>query len=250
MDKNKYGCRKEHHEKFRLQDKIYCGECNSKMYPVSAISHNGNPLKYYNCSTTKKNNCATGCIHKNFIEGIIDKFLIAQFNTPKNLETLVNNIFEVHKKRVKVNSSLTTIKSDLQKTNQAITNIMSAIEKGILTDTTKSRLVELENLKKELEQKLIIEESKERFELTKESIQNFFKYTMKECPNRAIELFIKTIKVYKDKIEIAINYSLNQPTNKEPLIKKLFTETYTKQVKCKANSTRTITKTYDVYVVI
>lgn len=50
---------------------------------------------------------------------------------------------------------------------------MIAIEKGILTDTTKSRLEELEKQKKDLQEKLVVEQSKEHYELTKEDIQNF-----------------------------------------------------------------------------
>ena len=56
---------------------------------------------------------------------------------------------------------------------------MSAIEKGIITEATKSRLEELEHQRKDLSEKLIIEESKVSYELTKEDIQNFFKLTMK-----------------------------------------------------------------------
>lgn len=39
---------------------------------------------------------------------------------------------------------MATLKSDLQRVNKTITNIMSAIEKGVVTNTTKSRLEELE----------------------------------------------------------------------------------------------------------
>ena len=56
---------------------------------------------------------------------------------------------------------------------------MIAIEKGILTETTNVRLEELEKQKKEHQEKLVVEQSKQRYELTKEDIQNFFKYTMK-----------------------------------------------------------------------
>ena len=52
------------------------------MYPVSAISNNGTTIRYYKCLTTKKEDCFTGNIDKNFIENIIDRFLIEQFNIP------------------------------------------------------------------------------------------------------------------------------------------------------------------------
>lgn len=251
LDKSKYGCRKDNHEVFRLKDKIYCGCCNRKMYPVSAISSNGSPIRYYKCITTKKKNCLTGIIDKNFIENIIDKYLISQFNIPKNLNEISEKLFELHKKRTQSNNSLTSLKNDLQKTNTSISNIMIAIEKGILTDTTKQRLEELETQKKELQEKLIIEQSKQQYELSKEEIQNYFKFTMKQCPDRAIELFIRKVNVYEDKIEIFLNYSPNANTTiAETISKNLFTETFTSTRKFKGGTTKTITKTYTVYLII
>lgn len=250
LDKNRYGCRKDNHEIFKLKDKIFCGYCNRKMYPTSAISSNGEHLRYYNCIGTKKENCGNKRMYKDFIEGVINKFLIEQFNTTENLELLTEKIFEVHKKRVSCNNSLNTLKSDLQKVNTAISNIMSAIEKGIFTETTKARLEELEKSKKNLQEKVVIEQAKERYELTKEDIQNYFKYTIKQCPNMAFELFIKFVKVYENKIEIGINYAINQTNSSEPIIQKVFTETYTTERQYKGGVIKVKICTYDIYVVI
>ncbi len=73
---------------------------------------------------------------------------------------------------------------------------------------------------------------------------------MKKCPDRAIELFIKQIKVYDKKIEIYLNYSINQPHVNEQTSKKQFTETHITQRTFKGGTTKTYVKTYDVYVVI
>ena len=73
---------------------------------------------------------------------------------------------------------------------------------------------------------------------------------MKKCPDRAIELFIKQVRVFEDKIEIYLNYSINQPQTTEQTFKKLFTETLTTQRIFKGGATRTYIKNYDVYVVI
>ena len=128
---------------------------------------------------------------------------------------------------------------------------MSAIEKGIITETTKSRLEELEIQRKDLSEKLIIEESKVSCELTKEDIQNFFKLTMKECPDKAIDLFLKFVKVYEGKIEIGLNYSINQSnTEYVPIKSYAFTETLEITRTFKSGTTRTKTLTYDVYSVI
>ena len=101
-----------------------------------------------------------------------------------------------------------------------------------------------------MQEKLVIEQSKQRYELTKEDIQNFFKYTMKKCPNKAIELFIQQIKIYANKIEIYLNYSINQQRTIGNSSTKVFTETLTTTRKFKGGTTKTFTKSYDVYVVI
>jgi len=85
INKNKYGCRKDNHEIFILKDKIYCGCCDRKMYPVSAISKNVNTLRYYKCITTKKNNCNVVNIDKEFIKNVVNKFLIAEITNEKKL---------------------------------------------------------------------------------------------------------------------------------------------------------------------
>ena len=118
------------------------------------------------------------------------------------------------------------MKSEMQRLNTSISNILTAIEKGIITETTKSRLEELEQQRNDLQEKLIIEESKITYELTKEDIQNFFKLTLKNYPEKAMDLFLKFVNVYEDKIEIGLNYSVNQ-NNVEytPITTYTFTET-------------------------
>ena len=195
LNKNRYGCRKDNHEIFKLKDKVFCGYCNKKMYPVSAISSNGNHLRYYNCISTKKDNCENKRIYKDFLENLVNKVILAVISNPANLENISDKIYELNRKRTESKSSLNALKSDLQKTNNAISNIMSAIEKGIYTNTTKARLEELEKEQIELQQKLIIEQSKQRNELTKEEIKFFFQHTLKECPNQIFEYLVKFVKV-------------------------------------------------------
>lgn len=251
LNLTRYGCRKDNHEIYRLRNKIYCGYCNKKMYPSSTKSRNGKPLKYYKCDTPKKDNCLTKIAYKDFIEGLVDKFFKLQFCIPKNLETITNLIYEANIKRNKENTSVSNLKSNLQKVSTSISNIMTAIEKGIFTETTKSRLEELEKQRKDLQEQLVIQESKISYELTKEEIQNFFKYTMKECPEKAIDLFLKFVKVYEDKIEIGLNYSINQTnTDYTPIKTYLFTESLIKYRAYKGKIASSKTITYDIYSVI
>ncbi len=251
MNLTRYGCRKDNHEIFKIKDKIYCGHCNRKMYPFSTKSRNGNYLRYYKCISGKKNNCSTRITEKNFIEGVVDKFFKQQFTIPENLNAITDLIYEENKKRTKRNSSLSNMKSEMQRINTSISNILTAIEKGIITETTKSRLEELEQQRNDLQEKLIIEESKITYELTKEDIQNFFRLTLKNYPEKAIDLFLKFVNIYEDKIEIGLKYSVNQ-NNVEytPITTYTFTETLEITRAFKGGTTRTKTLTYDVYSVI
>ena len=94
---------------------------------------------------------------------------------------------------------------------------------------------------------MIIEESKQTFELSKEDIKEHFRYIMKECPNCAIQQLIQRVNVYSNKIEIILNSS-NQ--SNERTIKQVFTETLTTQRQFKGGKTKTGTKTYDIYLII
>lgn len=71
----------------------------------------------------------------------------------------------------------------------------------------------------------------------------------KKCPERAIELFVKFVNVYENKVEIGLNYSMNRPSEEsEPEISFLFTESLIKTRKVNGEKTKTLT--YDVYSVI
>jgi len=251
MDKTRYGCRKDNHEDFRLKDKIYCGVCGKKMYPISAISSNSNHLRYYTCINTKKNNCANKRIYKDFIERCIDRLLKQQFCSSKILDTLVNDVYASYKKSLGNNNALATLKSDLQRVNKTIANIMSAIEKGVVTNTTKSRLEELETEQISLHEKIIIEEAKVQYELSKEDIYNFFKFAVNAGTEFCYDLFIRFVKVYNHKIEIGLNYGLNQVDNdREQIIRKVSTETHEITRLFKGGTVKTKYYNYDIYVVI
>jgi len=142
---------------------------------------------------------------------------------------------------------LNSLKRDLQKTNTSISNLLSAIEKGIFTTTTKQRLEELEEQKKDLSEKVLIEECKQTFEVSKEDIKTYFQSVMKDCPTSAVKQLIRAIRVYNNKIEVELNSS---NTTDEKTIKKVFTETLTTQRQFKGGKTKTRTKTYDIYLII
>lgn len=251
MDKNRYGCRKKDHENFMLRNKIYCGVCGKKMYPVSAVSSNGNSLRYYICANTKQNSCDNKRIYKDFVEGCVDKLLKQQFCSPKILDKLVEDIYASYKNSLGDNKMLIRLKNELQRVNKTIANIMLAIEQGVVTKTTKARLEELETQQISLHEKIIVEEAKEKYELSKEDISNYFKYAMSAGTEFCYDTFIRFVKVYVDKIEIGLNYGINTPDDeKEPVVRKISTETYETTRLFKGGTVKTTYRNFDIYVVV
>ena len=56
-----------------------------------------------------------------------------------------------------------------------LNNIMSAIEQGIINNTTNKRMKVLESSIEELDKQILIEKSKTRIKLSREDIQEFYK---------------------------------------------------------------------------
>lgn len=110
------------------------------------------------------------------------------------------------------NTSIILLRQQLSETERAIANLMNAIEQGIITTTTKQRMIELENIKEELELKLIKEEIKHP-PLTKEGLifwlQRFrsMEVTKKEHKQRLIDSFVNAVYVYDDKLVLTFNYN-------------------------------------------
>ena len=163
----------------------------------------------------------------------------------------LNDVYTSYKKSLGNNNALATLKSDLQRVNKTIANIMSAIEKGVVTNTIKSRLEELETEQISLHEKIIIEEAKVQYELSKEDIYNFFKFAVNAGTEFCYDLFIRFVKVYNHKIEIGLNYGLNQVDNdREQIIRKVSIETHEITRLFKGGTVKTKYYNYDIYVVI
>lgn len=107
----------------------------------------------------------------------------------------------------------TTIKlleKELSQINKSIGNIMKAIEQGIITYTTKERLEELENSRREIQEKLILERMKEQVILDKKVIEDYLKDGISKEPEMMVNLLVEKVYVYSDYIELILHYT-NEP---------------------------------------
>ena len=124
------------------------------------------------------------------------------------LEDIAGIVFRNFQKE---NPVIQLLKQRLSETETALNNLLKAIEEGIITSTTKQRMLELEQTRDEINLKLIKEEMKKPT-ITKEGLMLWLKQiqTMsletKEHKQRLIDCFVNAVYLYDDKLVITFNY--------------------------------------------
>lgn len=88
-------------------------------------------------------NCDNIPIKKELLENIISDTINKVVKTPKIIESLAEKIMEAHKKRVAEDSMQKYLEENLRDTEKAISNLISCMEQGIVSNSTKQRLLEL-----------------------------------------------------------------------------------------------------------
>ena len=94
----------------------------------------------------------------------------------------------------------------------ALNNLVSAIEKGIISNTTNKRLKDLEERQTEINKQIIIERDTSTAKVDEKAIRAFFEDGLKLEPAMLLNYFIKEIIMFNDEIRIIFN----SPINKSP----------------------------------
>ena len=188
---------------YLLTTKLFCGKCEAYMIGESGTSHTKEVHRYYKCANTKKRHaCDKKTVKKDWIERIAIKIAMDALKDDKLIERLVNRIYVMQSTG---SSRVPRLQEQLKETETKIRNIIAAIEQGILTDSTKERLNELETRKKELEISILQEQIKKPF-LTKEQIlfgiekHKKLDLSTQEGRQRLIDSFIVALYLYDNKI--------------------------------------------------
>ena len=192
--------------------KCFCGYCGRQLRSAAGTTTDGTILRYYRCPYSKKNvNCHNKSVRKEVLEEIVTNVLAEELTKPDNLKFLIGKVFELYCAKTQDDSDLHRHEKELAATDKAIKNMLTAIEEGIFTPSTKQRLNELEEKKARIEQTIIIENAKEKSLFTKEDIERYICDAVKLSAKQMIELLVERIDVYADKICIKLKYSDTPP---------------------------------------
>lgn len=210
VGENKYGKRSVE-VVYLLRNKMKCGYCGKPISAETGTSENGKVKRYYKCFGRKSHNgCKKRTIKKERIETLVIDTIIKELSKPKIMDRIVSGMLAEQEREIKRNSTLNLLLRDKKQVDTAVENMLSAIEQGVITNTTIKRLKELEAKQEELERKILIEQNKNAFRVSASDIREYYKAALELEAQALINYLVKEVILYDDKIEIYFNKPIRE----------------------------------------
>ena len=221
MDAHKHKQRECKTEKaYILSGKLFCGYCGSMMTAETGTSKTGVVHHYYKCFNRKLNPGACG--KKNYKQKDLEDLVFKTTIEHVLKQGVINRIAEIVVERFNAEltkpANLVNLENELKTKEKALNSLLSALEQGIVTKTTKERMLALEAQKEELETKIALEKARQVEPLSLEMVKSFLyyfahkKYETEEARNEFFNSFINRVILYDDRVLIFYNTDPNDPT--------------------------------------
>jgi DNA invertase Pin-like site-specific DNA recombinase len=196
---------------FLLTAKLFCGKCGEPMTGDGGTSRSGKVYSYYTCNGHRQHKCDKKRVGKEWIEEIIINRMMNILSTENFIESVADKVIEFQS-RTKDDSALKALEARQKEIERSINNLVAAIEQGIVTPTTKSRLMELE-AERERVNKGIAKEIIKEPELDRDQVvwflERFLGGNIQDEAFRAflVDTFLNSVYLYDDKLIMVFNYS-------------------------------------------
>lgn len=209
IDSNKHG-KKSYEITYLLKNKIKCGYCGESVIGENGTSKNGERKFCYKCRGKKalQNGCQQQTFRKDVLEKLIVSSIIEELNKPENINKIIKFITTYQDKLLENNSVLASLIKEQKQLENSLANVMSAIERGIITNTTNKRLRELETRQEEVERLILIESSKSQVKVPEKEIREYYSEALQLEALMLINCLVKEITVFDDAIHIYFNSPL------------------------------------------
>ena len=201
--------RRKAEDDYLLTTKLHCGYCGALMFGESGTSRTGEVHRYYKCATAKKHKgCKKKTVRKQWLEDLVVNQTMQLVKDDAAMESIIAKVMDLQNKE---NTNIPLYEKQLRDAESGIQNMLNAIQAGILTSSTKERLEQLEETKRELEAR-IAEEKLAKPKIKEEFIRfwlmRFRKLDMslKDQRQALMDTFINSIYLYDDKVLITFNY--------------------------------------------
>ena len=194
---------------YLLTTKLFCGMCGAMMFGECGTGRNKVVHHYYKCATAKRfKTCKKKTVRKEWLEDLVVAETMKLIQDDAVIDAIVAEVMELQDQE---NTTLPLLEKQMREVENGIENMLNAIQAGVLTNSTKSRLEKLEAQQKELEIR-IAEEKIARPRLSENQVRFWLTRFRKLDPNvkshreTLINTFVNAVYLYDEKILITFNY--------------------------------------------
>ena len=226
---------------YLLTGKLFCGYCNNPMTGVSGTGKLGTLHHYYVCQKKRtERNCNKKNVRRDDIEIAVAKAIQDYALLPETIEWIADSVV-AHAKKLEEGAHLSILQERLSNVKKTIKNIMSAIEQGIFTDTTRDRLLELEKEQAEIVKQISIEKSNIISTSREDIISGLSEFRYgdvrdKKYLTKLFDTFLIAAYLYDDELKIVFTFSSkSKPTTLPFDVSKLNKENYSDMGGCSFN---------------
>ena len=152
--------RRRDYAEYLLTGKVFCAKCGGPMIGVSGTSRNGTPHYYYVSRTRREEHtCKKENVRKEAAEREIASRLKSIILQPNVVEWMIDNVMR-YQEEARKQSDLASYQNRLVEVKRSLDNLVKAVEAGVFSQSTKTRLDELEAEQRELQGMIAVEQSK------------------------------------------------------------------------------------------
>lgn len=196
---------------YALTGKLYCGKCGAPMTGMSGHGRNGLHFYYICQSRRRSRTCDMRNVVREEIERKVADAVMRYALTDEVIEWIADQAV-AYAATAERESGLSFLLEEKAVIERSIANLMNAIEQGIITETTKARLTELEDQKAAVRSKIanakacLISVSREQVI----AAMRVFRDGDIDDPAFRIKLFdtfLKAVYVYDDELKIVFSFA-------------------------------------------
>ena len=210
----------QEHSPYILSGKLFCGNCGTLMTAEDGTSHTGKVYHYYKCFNRKlhKGQCNKSNITKEKLEDMVLGKTVEYVLQPNLIDKLAIAVTEKFNDGLQKSDTLALLEKEQKQVQKAIDGFLSAIAAGIVTKSTKEKLLSLEQQSDELESKISAEKAQQIQPLDIEKVKAFLTYFARkqykndEEKNEFFSSFIYRVVLFDDCVYIFYNTSPTTPT--------------------------------------
>lgn len=205
--------RRRENSVYLLTGKLFCGRCNSPMVGISGTAKSLRLYHYYVCQRKRKERtCDKAPVSREWAELEVATALYKNVFRDEVIEWLADKAVAYQQKKSET-VAIALLKAQLAEVQKSVKNVMTAIEQGIITPTTKDRLMQLEAEEGGLKARLAMAESNAALTITRDDfivlLRKFSEGDVhdKRYQELLFDTFLIAAYLYDDHLKVVFNFT-------------------------------------------